>query len=125
MRSPLQSRFQQASGVFSPAKVGQVTNFQLSVEPEGETSGQRSQILPLRLRPELKAFFAQKTNPPVGRRIGFFNCHSVEHPAHRLANGRSIPAEADCLMSKRLVAPMRRKRANGCAFDVRDIVDYN
>ena len=45
---PIQSRFQQASGVFSPAKVGQVTNFQLSVEPEGETSGQRSQILPLR-----------------------------------------------------------------------------
>jgi hypothetical protein len=76
-------------------------------------------------RPGLKAFFAQKTNPPVDRRIGFFNCHSVEQPAHRLANGRSIPAEADCLMSERLVAPTGRKRANGCAFDVRDIVDYN
>jgi hypothetical protein len=34
-------------------------------------------------------------------------------------------AEADCLMYERLVASTRSKRANGCAFDVQDIVDYN
>ncbi len=34
-------------------------------------------------------------------------------------------AETDCLLSERLVPPTRRKSANGCAFDVENIVNYN
>jgi hypothetical protein len=49
-----------------------VTNFQLSVEPEGETSGQRSQILPLRpfncvqgklFSPRAKGFLRSENQP--------------------------------------------------------------